>query len=190
MSGVVIHMSRIGKKPISFSPDTTVTVNDRLVRIKGPKGELEHTVHPLAEVRIEENRINVTRKNDSKLAKSLHGLTRSLLANMLTGVKSGYQKRLELVGTGYRAVKKGQGLTMTLGFSHPVEVQPPAGIALEVDGNTAIIVEGIDKQLVGQVAANIRALKPPEPYKGKGVRYSGEHVRRKAGKQAKAGGTA
>lgn len=158
--------------------------------VKGPKGELAQAIHPLVTVSVDDGQVNVDRKEDTKFGKSLHGLTRSLIANMVVGVVNGYEKRLELVGTGYRTTKKGQGISMTLGFSHPVEFTPPIGVTIDVEGNTVILVRGIDKHLVGQTAANIRAFRPPEPYKGKGIRYADEHVRRKPGKQAKAGAAA
>lgn len=183
-------MSRIGNKPITIKEGVVVTHEADVVRMKGPKGELTLNVHPLASVTITDGKVIVGRKDESKLAKSVHGLTRSLLANMEEGVMNGYERRLELVGTGYRATKKGTGISMTLGFSHPIEFSAPSGITLDVEGNTVIIVRGIDKHDVGQTAANIRAFRPPEPYKGKGVRYAGEHVRRKVGKQAKAAGGA
>lgn len=167
----------------------TATIADNRITLKGPKGELSLRMHPLASAVAADGQVTVSKKNDTKLANSVHGLTRSLIANMANGVKNGYEKKLEMVGTGYRVVKKGSGLQLSLGFSHTIDFPAIAGISLEVEGNTVILVKGIDKQLVGQVAANIRALRPPEPYKGKGVRYSGEHVRRKAGKQAKAGAT-
>lgn len=183
-------MSRIGKKSILVPEGVSVDINDKLLTIKGPKGELKYTVESQAKVSQIEGKIHVERNLETKLARSIHGLTRSLIANMIIGVTNGYEKKLELVGTGYRVAKKGQGLSMTLGFSHPVDITPVPGINFEVEGNTVVMIKGIDKQLVGQVAANIRAFRPPEPYKGKGVRYSGERVRRKAGKQAKVGGAA
>lgn len=182
-------MSRIGKKPVLLGDGVTATIADNRITLKGPKGELSLQMHPLASAVAADGQVTVSKKNDTKLASSVHGLTRSLIANMANGVKNGYEKKLEMVGTGYRVVKKGSGLQLSLGFSHTIDFPSVAGISLEVEGNTVILVKGIDKQLVGQVAANIRALRPPEPYKGKGVRYSGEHVRRKAGKQAKAGAT-
>jgi large subunit ribosomal protein L6 len=182
-------MSRIGKKPILLGEGVTATVVDRHVTLKGPKGELSLDMHLLASAVVSDGQVVVSKKNDTKLAGAVHGLTRSLIANMANGVKNGYEKKLEMVGTGYRVVKKGSGLQLSLGFSHTIDFPVIEGISLEVEGNTVILVRGIDKQLVGQVAANIRKLRPPEPYKGKGIRYSGEHVRRKAGKQAKAGAT-
>lgn len=183
-------MSRIGRKPITITEGVTVAIEESAVKVKGPKGEITVPVHHLASVVFSDQKMIVTRKNESKLAKSVHGLTRALLANATAGVVSGYEKRLELVGTGYRVTKKGTGISMTLGFSHPVDYPVPTGVTLDVEGNTAIIVRGIDKHDVGQAAANIRAFRPPEPYKGKGIRYAGERVRRKAGKQAKAVGAA
>lgn len=180
-------MSRIGMKPVIIPSEVTVTIADRMVTVKGPKGELTQTVHPLVSLKQEQGRVIVERKEDSRAARSLHGLTRALIANMVTGVVTEYSKKLELVGTGFRVMKKGAGLSMTLGFSHPVEVAAVSGISFDVEGNTGITVRGASKHDVGQVAANIRRLKPPEPYKGKGIRYSDEHVRRKAGKQAKVG---
>ncbi len=182
-------MSRIGKKPVLLGESVTATIVDKKIALKGPKGELSLEMHPLASAIVSDGQVIVSRKGDTKLASAVHGLTRSLIANMANGVKNGYEKKLEMVGTGYRVVKKGSGLQLSLGFSHTIDFPAIEGISLEVEGNTVILVKGIDKQLVGQVAANIRALRPPEPYKGKGVRYSGEHVRRKAGKQAKAGAT-
>jgi len=183
-------MSRIGKKPVTLPAGVAANIAGNAIKLVGPKGELSLSIHSLAKATLQEGKLIVERTGDTKLARSIHGLTRSLIANMVTGVTTGYEKKLELVGTGYRVAKKGQGLSMTLGFSHPIEVDAPVGIVFEVEGNTILTVKGIDKQLVGQIAANIRALRPPEPYKGKGVRYSGEHVRRKAGKQAKIGGAA
>ncbi|MCG0238191.1 MAG: 50S ribosomal protein L6 [Firmicutes bacterium] len=179
-------MSRVGKQPIPIPAGVTVTVEENnLVRVKGPKGELTRQIHRDMIVKVENNVVRVERPSDERMHKALHGLTRTLIANMVQGVTQGYEKALEIVGTGYRATKSGNKLTLSLGFSHPVEVQPPPGITFEVPNPTNIIVKGIDKELVGQVAANIRALKPPEPYLGKGIRYAGERVRRKAGKAGK-----
>lgn len=183
-------MSRIGNKPITIPAGVTVAIDGQNLTAAGPKGKLEMAVHPLASVRREEDRLIVSRKDETKLAKSIHGTTRSRLQSVIDGVNRGFSKKLELVGTGYRAAKKEQGLTLSLGFSHPVKVEPIEGITFEVEGNTVILVNGIDKQLVGQAAANIRRLKPPEPYKGKGIKYSDEVVRRKPGKQAKTGAAA
>ena len=155
------------------------------MKVKGPKGELEHTVAQPIEVSREDNAIHVTRPDDERESRALHGLTRTLIANNIIGVTEGYSKRLEVVGTGYRVQAKGQNLEFALGYSHPITVEPPAGITFQVEGNNKVTVTGIDKQAVGEVAANIRKLRKPEPYKGKGVRYEGEHVRRKAGKAGK-----
>ena len=181
-------MSRIGSQPITIPEDVSVAFSGKtVVVVKGPKGEVSQPIPSKISVKLEGQELKVTRQNDSRQARSLHGLTRSLLANMVIGVKEGYQKRLELVGTGYRVAKQGDQLSLTLGFSHPVEVKPKAGVKLEVESNNKIIISGLDKQLVGQTAAEIRALKKPEPYKGKGIRYQGEVVRRKPGKAAKVG---
>jgi large subunit ribosomal protein L6 len=155
------------------------------VRVKGPKGELNRDVHPDIRLHLEDGRLLVTRESDLPKQRALHGLTRALLANMVTGVEQGFTKTLELQGVGYRAQQMGKNIQVAVGFSHPVEVQAPAGITLEVEGTNRIHVRGIDKELVGQTAAEIRKLRPPEPYKGKGIRYEGEHVRRKAGKAGK-----
>ena len=152
----------------------------------GPKGKLGMVVHPLASITQEGGQLVVRRMEETKFAKSIHGMTRSRAQAVIDGVDKGFNKKLELVGTGYRVIKQGQGLSLSLGFSHPVIVDPVEGISFEIEGNTVINISGVDKQSVGQAAANIRCLRPPEPYKGKGIRYSGEIVRRKAGKQAKA----
>ncbi|WP_217131641.1 50S ribosomal protein L6 [Leucobacter chinensis] len=178
-------MSRIGKLPIGVPGSVTVTINGQDVTVKGPKGELSHTVPAPITVALEEGQITVSRPNDERESRSLHGLTRTLLNNNIIGVTEGYAKSLEVVGTGYRVQAKGQGLELALGFSHPVQFDAPAGITIEVEGNNKITVRGIDKQAVGETAANIRKLRKPEPYKGKGVRYEGEQVRRKAGKAGK-----
>lgn len=181
-------MSRIGNQIIAIPVDVTVILKDRVLTVVGPKGTLNQTIHPLADIKIDNLTLAVARHNDShtKAAQSIHGLTRALIANMVVGVTAGFTRRLELVGTGYRVTKKGAALSMTLGFSHSVDVAAAPGISFEVEGNNAIVVSGIDKQLVNQVSANIRAIRPPEPYKGKGIHYSDEKVRRKPGKQAKA----
>ncbi len=181
-------MSRIGRTPINLPQGVEFKLDGDLVTVKGTKGELSHRLPSLIKLEIKENQVLVKRLNETKLAKSLHGLTRALLANMVIGVTQGYQKTLELVGTGYRVAKQGSKLVISVGYSHPVEYSEPEGIKLEVEGNNLIKVSGIDKQLVGQVAAEIRAIRKPEPYKGKGIRYQGEHVRRKAGKAAKGAG--
>ena len=179
-------MSRIGKTPIEIKSGVEVVVNADSVEIKGPKGTLAQSIPEGIEVQKEEETIIVKRDNDLRETKALHGLVRSLLNNMVQGVTEGYQKQLELVGVGYRAQSKGSNaLELQLGFSHPVKYSAPEGITLEVPSQTEINISGIDKQVVGQVAADIRALKKPEPYKGKGIRYVGEHIIRKAGKTAK-----
>ncbi|CAB4888790.1 MAG: 50S ribosomal protein L6 [Actinobacteria bacterium] len=178
-------MSRIGRLPIDIPSGVTVSVDNALVTVKGPKGELSLTVASPIEVAIAETQVLVTRPNDERMSRSLHGLTRTLINNQIIGVTEGYTKRLEVVGTGYRVAAKGSSLEFALGYSHSITVDPPAGIAFEVEGQNKVIVSGIDKQAVGEVAANIRKLRKPEPYKGKGIRYEGEHVRRKAGKAGK-----
>jgi large subunit ribosomal protein L6 len=178
-------MSRIGKLPIPLPAGVTVEINGQDVAVKGPKGELKLTVSKPITVSQEDGSVIVSRPDDEAVSKSLHGLTRSLIANNVHGVSEGFTKALEIVGTGYRAALKGSTVELSLGFSHPVLVTPPEGVTLVVEGNTKIIVSGIDKQAVGEMAANIRKLRKPEPYKGKGVRYEGERVRRKAGKAGK-----
>ena len=178
-------MSRIGKLPIDIPAGVTVSVADRVVTVKGAKGELSLTVAQPIEVKVEDNQVVVTRPDDERASRALHGLTRTLINNDIIGVSQGYSKGLEIVGTGYRVQQKGQSLELALGFSHPVNVEPPAGITFSVEGNTKITVSGISKQAVGECAANIRKIRKPEPYKGKGVRYAGEQVRRKAGKAGK-----
>ncbi|GLH65592.1 50S ribosomal protein L6 [Parageobacillus sp. G301] len=178
-------MSRVGKKPIEIPSGVTVTVNGNTVTVKGPKGELTRTFHPDMTIKVEDNVITVTRPSDEKHHRALHGTTRSLLANMVEGVSKGYEKALELVGVGYRAAKQGKKLVLNVGFSHPVEIEPEEGLEIEVPSQTKIVVKGADKQRVGELAANIRAVRPPEPYKGKGIRYEGEVVRLKEGKTGK-----
>ncbi|UCR88581.1 50S ribosomal protein L6 [Mycetocola spongiae] len=178
-------MSRIGRLPIQIPAGVTVTIDGQAVAVKGPKGELSLVVANPIEVAIEENQVLVTRPNDERDSRSLHGLSRTLINNQIIGVTEGYTKGLEVVGTGYRVALKGANLEFALGFSHPVVVTPPAGISFTVEGNNKITIAGIDKQAVGEVAANIRKIRKPEPYKGKGVRYAGEIVRRKAGKAGK-----
>jgi large subunit ribosomal protein L6 len=178
-------MSRIGRLPISVPAGVEVKVEDNLVSVKGPKGTLEHTVASPIEVALEENTITVSRPNDERNSRSLHGLTRTLIDNLIIGVTAGYEKKLEIVGTGYRVVAKGNNLEFALGFSHPVVIEAPVGITLTVESPTKLSVSGIDKQQVGEVAANIRKLRKPDPYKGKGVRYAGEIIRRKVGKAGK-----
>ncbi|HEX6064332.1 MAG TPA: 50S ribosomal protein L6 [Longimicrobiales bacterium] len=177
-------MSRIGRKPITIPSGVTVAVEGSTVKVKGPKGELSRTFEPSMKVRVEDNEILVERPSDEKRERALHGLTRALLANMVTGVTEGFKKTLEIVGVGYRAEKKGKNLVVSVGYSHPVNYPEPQGITLSTPAPTTIVIEGIDKQKVGQVAAELREFRPPEPYKGKGIRYQGEQVRRKAGKTA------
>jgi large subunit ribosomal protein L6 len=178
-------MSRIGRLPIDIPSGVDVKVDGRAVTVKGPKGELSLTVAQPIEVKVEDSQVLVTRPDDERDSRSLHGLTRTLIANNIIGVTQGYSKGLEIVGTGYRVAQKGSSIEFALGFSHPVTVEPPAGITLTVEGNNKLTVAGIDKQAVGETAANIRKIKKPEPYKGKGIRYAGEVVRRKAGKSGK-----
>ena len=181
-------MSRIGRLPIAIPAGVDVTIDGRTVTIKGPKGQLSRELHPDITVSREDGSIVVTRPTEQKTHKQLHGLTRTLVNNMVVGVTDGYRKGLEITGVGYRAVKVGEKLQLNLGYSHPVEIDPPTGISFEVENPTRLAVVGIDKELVGQVAAQVRATRKPEPYKGKGVRYSGEYIRRKAGKAGKIGG--
>lgn len=178
-------MSRIGKNPIAIPQGVEVVIADSVVTVKGKKGELSHTVAEPIMVTVEDGQILVTRPNDERVSRSLHGLTRTLIANMVVGVTEGYKKDLEIAGTGYRVVAKGKNLEFALGFSHPVVVTPPEGIEFIVQSQTKFTVQGIDKQLVGEIAARIRKLKKPEPYKGKGIHYVGETIRRKVGKAGK-----
>ena len=175
-------MSRIGKRPISLPKGVTVTVDGNTVKVKGPKGELQRTLHHELTVALENNEVTVSRPSDDAHHKALHGLSRTLVANMVEGTSKGFQKTLELVGVGYKAEKRPYGLQLALGFSHPVEYKAPKGITLSAPQPTQIVIDGADKEIVGQVAAEIRSLRPPEPYKGKGVKYQGEQIRRKAGK--------
>ena len=175
-------MSRIGKKPIPIPPGVTVAVEGSTVRVKGPKGELSQTFRPEVRVRVDDGQVVVERAADSKTHRAMHGLTRALVANMVQGTVSGYRKTLELVGVGYRAEKKGKVLVLNVGYSHPVEYPEPEGMTITTPNPTTIVIEGIDKQRVGQVAAEIRSVRPPEPYKGKGIKYQDEQIRRKAGK--------
>lgn len=177
-------MSRIGRKAISLPTGVTVTVNTEAIVVKGPKGELHTPVLPGITVEVTDNEVRVSRTSDDRQVKAYHGLVRSIINNHILGVTTGYKKTLKLVGTGYRVAAKGKGITLSLGFSHPVDVVPPAGVTVKPEGNDTIHVEGNDKQQVGQVAADIRKLRPPEPYKGKGIRYEDEVVRRKQGKAA------
>ncbi len=179
-------MSRIGKLPIAVPSGVDVAIDESLVTVKGPKGTLSHTIaSPITVAKGEDGVLEVTRPDDERNSRSLHGLTRTLINNNIIGVTQGYSKGLEVVGTGYRVAQKGTSVEFALGFSHPVVVEPPAGITFTVEGNNKLTVSGIDKQAVGEVAANIRKIRKPEPYKGKGVRYAGEVVRRKAGKSGK-----
>ena len=180
-------MSRIGKKPIDIPQKVTVDIGkNNTVTVKGPKGELTRTFSPDMTIEMKDGQVVVTRPTDLRHHRALHGLTRALLANMVTGVSEGYVKEMEMVGVGYRAVMKGNALDLSLGFSHPIVIEPPEGISFEVEkGGRSFRVMGIDKEMVGEVAAEIRRLRPPEPYKGKGIRYRGEIVRRKAGKAGK-----
>jgi large subunit ribosomal protein L6 len=177
-------MSRIGKKPIAIPDGVTVEIKPELISVKGPKGELDQAVSGDMKVLQSDATLTVERPTDRGEHRALHGLTRSLIANMVEGVTQGYEKRLEIQGVGYRARLQGKALELSVGYSHPISVTAPDGIEFEVPAPTQIVVRGIDKQLVGEVAARIRRTRPPEPYKGKGIRYEGEHVRRKVGKRA------
>jgi large subunit ribosomal protein L6 len=181
----VLGMSRIGKKLIEIPSGVTVTNNDNTVTVKGPKGELTRTFHPDMEIKIEDSVLTVSRPSEHKEHRALHGTTRSLIANMVEGVSKGFERGLELIGVGYRAAKSGNKLVLNVGYSHPVEIVPEAGVEVEVPSQTKIIIKGIDKERVGALASNIRAVRSPEPYKGKGIRYEGEFVRRKEGKTGK-----
>ena len=175
-------MSRIGKKPIPVPKNVTVTIEGQRVKVKGPKGELERELHREMALSMENGEIVVGRPSDESNHKALHGLTRTLIANMVEGVTKGFQKQLDIVGVGYKAEVRPYGLQMALGYSHPIEVRAPKGIKLTAPAPTSVIIEGADKEIVGQIAAEIRSLRPPEPYKGKGIKYVGEQIRRKAGK--------
>lgn len=177
-------MSRIGKKPIEIPKGVTVNLNGQLIKIKGPKGELHRNIHPLMKTNISENEITISRPDDLKESRSLHGLTRSLVQNMVIGVTDSYKKTLEIVGVGYKAELKGKNLLLNIGFSHPIYFAPPDDVKIEVPTPTQIIISGTDKELVGLVAAKIRSFRKPEPYKGKGIKYSDERIIRKAGKTA------
>jgi large subunit ribosomal protein L6 len=181
-------MSRIGRLPVTVPSSVEVTIDGRHLTVKGPKGTLSRDLHPDITVSREDGQLVVTRPTEQKTHKQLHGLTRTLVNNMVVGVTDGYRKGLEITGVGYRASKVGEKLQLNLGYSHPIEIDPPAGISFEVENPTRLAVVGIDKELVGQVAARVRATRKPEPYKGKGVRYAGEQIRRKAGKAGKIGG--
>jgi large subunit ribosomal protein L6 len=181
-------MSRIGRLPIAVPAGVDVDIDGQSVTVKGPKGTLHRDLHPEISVSRDGDQLVVTRPSEAKTHKQLHGLTRTLVNNMVVGVTTGYRKPLEITGVGYRAALSGRKLTLNLGYSHPIEIDPPAGISFEVENPTKLAVVGIDKELVGQIAARVRATRKPEPYKGKGVRYAGEVIRRKAGKAGKIGG--
>jgi large subunit ribosomal protein L6 len=178
-------VSRIGKKPIAIPSGVEAKIDGNVLTVKGPKGSLSREIHPSMIVEIGGQEITVSRPSDEKLHRSLHGTTRSVINNMVEGVSKGFERSLELVGVGYRAAKSGNKLTMSLGFSHPVEIVPEQGIEFDVPSQNKVIVKGIDKELVGSVAAKIRAIRPPEPYKGKGIKYEGERIIRKVGKTGK-----
>ena len=178
-------MSRIGKRPISIPPKVTVTIEGQHVAVKGPKGELARVLPGEVVVEQDGEALKVARRDESRAARQRHGLCRTLVANMVEGVSQGFQRRLEIQGVGYRAQVQGRNLVLNVGYSNPVQIEPPEGIQLAVENNTNVIVSGIDKEIVGNIAARIRAVRPPEPYKGKGIRYAGEFVRRKAGKAGK-----
>lgn len=177
-------MSRIGKQPITIPDKVNFELDGNKIKVTGPKGTLEFEHHPRMTVSVDGSTVRVSRPNDSKTSRALHGLTRALLSNMVVGVSQGFKKSLEVIGVGYRAEMRGKSLQLALGYSHSIVLVPPAGVSIEVEGTNKINVLGIDKQLVGEVAAKIRSFRPPEPYKGKGIRYEGEQVRRKAGKTA------
>ena len=175
-------MSRIGKRPVELPKGVTVSLEGQTLKVKGPKGELERTLHSEMQIVVEGNTVTVNRPSDEANHKSLHGLTRTLVANMVEGVSTGFKKQLDIVGVGYKAENRPYGLQLALGYSHPVEYRAPKGIKLTAPAPTSVIIEGANKEVVGQVAAEIRSLRPPEPYKGKGIKYQGEQIRRKAGK--------
>jgi large subunit ribosomal protein L6 len=175
-------MSRIGKNPIAVPKGVTITIEGNNVKVKGPKGELQRAISPDLKVVYENDQVTVTRPSDEAKHKALHGLSRTLVANMIEGVTTGFKKQLEIVGVGYKAEARPYGLQLALGFSHPVEYRAPEGIKLSAPAPTSVIIEGANKEIVGQVAAELRSLRPPEPYKGKGIKYVGEQIRRKAGK--------
>jgi large subunit ribosomal protein L6 len=180
-------VSRVGRLPVEVPSGVDVKIDGSHVKIKGPKGEMEFSFSPDISIELKESEISVTRNSDDREIRSLHGTTRALIQNMVTGVTDGYMKELQLIGVGYRANMQGKNLVLNVGYSHPVEIEPPLGITFEVgERSQQIFVSGIDKQLVGQVAADIRKVRPPEPYKGKGIRYKDEYIRRKAGKAGKA----
>jgi large subunit ribosomal protein L6 len=180
-------MSRVGNNPITIPANITINMDGANVLVHGPLGDLVVPTLPQVKITVEGNQVKVSRKKEDKVSKSLHGLTRALIANAVTGVEKGWEKKLELVGVGFRSQTTGDKITLNVGYSHPVEITAPNGVKFAVADNTKITVSGIDKELIGQVAAKIRAVRPPEPYQGKGIRYSGEYVRRKAGKAGKVG---
>ncbi len=180
-------MSRIGKRPITVPAKVQVTIDGTKVAVKGPKGELSRELPVNVSVTQEGDTLQVTRRDDTRTSRQLHGLSRTLVANMVEGVSQGFQRRLEIQGVGYRAAVQGRNLVLNMGYSHQVQIEPPDGIQFAVENNTNVIVSGYDKEIVGNTAAKIRAVRPPEPYKGKGIRYAGEVVRRKAGKTGKGG---
>lgn len=177
-------MSRIGRKPVEIKKGVTVEIKDGIIKVKGPKGELTHSYDTRINIKVENGQVVLTRESNDKRVRALHGLYRALIQNMIDGVTEGYIKKLEIIGVGYRAEWKGRGLQLALGYSHPIFFIPPKNVKIEVPAPTNIVISGIDKQLVGQVAAKIRSFRPPEPYKGKGIRYEGEQIIRKAGKTA------
>jgi large subunit ribosomal protein L6 len=181
-------VSRVGRKPIPIVSGVKVQKDDQTIKVTGPKGELSASIHPSISVDVKDNQVLVARSSDAKVHKALHGLWRALIQNMITGVTTGYSRKLELVGVGYRVEMKGKSLQFLLGYSHPILFVPPEGIKVEAPTQTNVTISGIDKALVGQVAAKIRSFRPPEPYKGKGIKYEGEYIRRKAGKAAAASG--
>lgn len=178
-------MSRIGKRPIPIPAKVTVTLDGQTVSVKGPKGELSRTLPPEVIVEQDGDVLVVKRRDESRRSRERHGLCRTLVANMVEGVSQGFQKRLEIQGVGYRAQIQGSNLTMSVGYSNPITITPPQGIQFAVENNTNVVISGIDKEIVGNVAARVRGVRPPEPYKGKGIRYAGEYVKRKAGKAGK-----
>ncbi len=178
-------MSKIGKKPIQIPSGVDVSINNQTVTVKGPKGTLTREIHSKIVIAKKDSELTLTKNDDSRQAQQLWGLTRTLVSNMVEGVSKGFEKNLEIQGVGYRAAVEGTKLNLSMGYSHPVLIDPPAGITFSVEGNTKVTVKGIDKQAVGDISSNIRAVRPPEPYKGKGIRYAGEKVRRKAGKSGK-----
>lgn len=178
-------MSRIGKRPIPIPPKVSITIDGQKVTVKGPKGELSRVLPTGVDVTQENDMLLVKRQNESRLARERHGLCRTLVANMVEGVSQGFQRKLEIQGVGYRAQVQGRNLTLNVGYSNPVQIAPPEGIQFAVENNTNVLVSGIDKEIVGNVAAQVRGVRPPEPYKGKGIRYAGEMIRRKAGKAGK-----